>query len=57
MPSCSQTGLAIPECSCARCLTEQLRRFQPALLRGGRDDRSRRAGDRGEPRGDGRIAA
>jgi len=30
---CPHTGLTIPECSCPRCLEEQLRRFQPALLR------------------------
>jgi hypothetical protein len=32
MPVCPQTGVTVPECSCPRCLQEQLRRFQPELL-------------------------
>jgi hypothetical protein len=31
-PVCPLTGVTVPECSCAHCLTEQLRRFQPGLL-------------------------
>jgi hypothetical protein len=31
-PVCPQTGVTVPECSCPRCLHEQLRRFQPELL-------------------------
>jgi len=26
------TGISIPECSCAACLTEQIRRYAPARL-------------------------
>jgi hypothetical protein len=29
---CPYTGLSQPECSCPRCLTDQIRRFQPDLL-------------------------
>ncbi len=32
MSICPRTGLTRPECSCSRCLTEQVRQFQPALL-------------------------
>ena len=32
--SCPDTGIAVPECSCRRCLEEMLRRFQPELLEG-----------------------
>jgi hypothetical protein len=32
MPVCPQTGVTVPECSCPRCLQDQLRRFQPDLL-------------------------
>jgi hypothetical protein len=41
MTSCPQTGLAVPECSCQRCIEEQLRQFQPELLREVRADRNR----------------
>jgi len=29
---CSETGLAVPECSCSTCLEMMLREFGPALL-------------------------
>jgi len=29
---CPNTRLTIPECSCSRCLEEQIRRVAPALL-------------------------
>ena len=29
MTICSQTGLAIPECSCSSCIREQLKRYYP----------------------------
>jgi hypothetical protein len=32
MASCPVTGVAIPECSCAHCLEDQVRRFRPTLL-------------------------
>jgi hypothetical protein len=32
MASCPVTGVAIPECSCAHCLEDQVRRFMPVLL-------------------------
>jgi hypothetical protein len=32
MPVCPSTGLTVPECSCAHCLTDQIRRHQPELL-------------------------
>ena len=32
MAKCPNTRLTIPECSCARCLEEQIRRVAPALL-------------------------
>jgi hypothetical protein len=32
MPVCPRTGLTVPECSCAHCLTDQIRRRQPGLL-------------------------
>jgi hypothetical protein len=31
-PRCSKTGLAIPECSCGRCLEAMLRQHSPTLL-------------------------
>jgi hypothetical protein len=32
MAICPQTRLTIPECSCDRCVEEQIRRFMPVLL-------------------------
>jgi hypothetical protein len=32
MAKCPNTRLTIPECSCQRCLEEQIRRVAPALL-------------------------
>lgn len=32
MSKCPNTRLTIPECSCSRCLEEQIRRAAPALL-------------------------
>ena len=32
MAKCPDTRLTIPECSCARCLEEQIRRVAPTLL-------------------------
>jgi hypothetical protein len=32
MAKCPNTRLTIPECSCARCLEEQIRNAAPALL-------------------------
>jgi hypothetical protein len=32
MAKCLNTRLTIPECSCSRCVEEQLRRVAPALL-------------------------
>ena len=31
---CPETGLAVPECSCWRCLETMLREFSPDLLTG-----------------------
>ena len=31
---CPETGLAVPECSCKRCLETMLREFSPDLLTG-----------------------
>jgi hypothetical protein len=31
-PRCPDTGLAVPECSCKRCLEAMLREFRPAVL-------------------------
>jgi hypothetical protein len=31
-PTCPDTGLTVPECSCSRCLEAMLREMQPALL-------------------------
>ena len=31
--TCQQTGIAIPECCCARCLARQLDQFAPERLR------------------------
>jgi hypothetical protein len=31
-PSCPETGLTVPECSCTRCLEAMLREVQPTLL-------------------------
>ena len=32
MAICPNTGLTIPECSCSRCLEEQISNAAPALL-------------------------
>jgi hypothetical protein len=32
MSTCPNTGLTLPECSCARCIEDQLRRFAPGFL-------------------------
>jgi hypothetical protein len=56
MTSCPQTGLTVPECSCPRCLEEQLRQFQPTLLRESADNRPRLL-PRRLRRGGGRMAA
>jgi hypothetical protein len=29
---CSTTGLAVPECSCAACVVEMIKRVEPRLL-------------------------
>jgi hypothetical protein len=29
MSSCPHTGLSVPECSCTRCIEQQLERFAP----------------------------
>ena len=29
MSTCPHTGLSVPECSCVRCIEEQLQRFAP----------------------------
>jgi hypothetical protein len=55
MTICPRTGLAVPECSCRRCLEAQLRRFHPASLRDGGEKPRRGTG--GNRRGDGRLAA
>jgi hypothetical protein len=31
---CPETGLAVPECSCKRCLEIMLREFSPDLIAG-----------------------
>lgn len=31
--SCPRTGLAVPECSCPRCIEDQVRRHRPELFR------------------------
>jgi hypothetical protein len=31
-PTCPQTGLAVPECSCDHCLEAMVREHRPALL-------------------------
>jgi hypothetical protein len=31
---CPETGLAVPECSCKRCLEVMLRRFSPDVFAG-----------------------
>ena len=33
-PRCPETQLAVPECSCKRCLEAMLYRFSPELLAG-----------------------
>ena len=33
MQTCSDTGIAIPECSCTRCLARQLDQFAPEQMR------------------------
>jgi hypothetical protein len=30
MSTCPNTGLSVPECSCVRCIEQQLERFAPA---------------------------
>jgi len=55
MTICPRTGLAVPECSCPRCVEAQLRRFHPATLRDGGGKPG--SGSRENPRGDGRLAA
>jgi len=57
IPSCPRTGLAVPECSCERCLTEQLRRFRPTLLGPAGDVAASESADRRGPKDDGRLAA
>jgi hypothetical protein len=32
MSVCPRTGITHPECCCAECLTDQVRKFQPGLL-------------------------
>jgi hypothetical protein len=32
MAKCPRTGITVPECSCAYCLEELVRRHQPALV-------------------------
>jgi hypothetical protein len=32
MAKCPRTGITLPECSCAYCLEELVRRHQPALV-------------------------
>jgi hypothetical protein len=32
MAVCSHTGITIPECSCNRCVEDQIRRNMPVLL-------------------------
>jgi hypothetical protein len=32
MSTCPQTGLTLPECSCSRCIEDQLKRFAPGFL-------------------------
>ncbi len=46
-PTCSETGLTVPECSCKRCLEQMLREFRPALL--AEEIRVSRAGEPDEP--------
>ncbi len=43
-PSCPETGLAVPECSCRTCLETMLREFGPAIL--AEEIRIHRAGER-----------
>jgi hypothetical protein len=46
---CPLTGVSIPECSCQRCIEEQIRHNSPALLDrrfGPRGQRDRSAGKR-----------
>jgi hypothetical protein len=52
---CPCTGLAIPECSCRRCLEEQMRTFSPP--RRERRAVSRLRDARREPPAEGRAAA
>ena len=33
MQTCPNTGIAIPECSCTRCLARQLAQFAPEKMR------------------------
>ena len=30
--TCPGTGITVPECSCPECISEQIQRYQPALL-------------------------
>lgn len=46
-PRCPDTDLAVPECSCKRCLEAMLHRFSPHLLTG--EFRVRRLRARDEP--------
>ena len=32
MSTCPNTGITLPECSCSRCIEDQLRRFAPGFL-------------------------
>jgi hypothetical protein len=57
MTSCPNTGLTVPECSCPHCLEEQLRQFQPTLLRESQVARPRFFARRRLRRGGGRMAA
>jgi hypothetical protein len=56
-PRCPDTGLAVPECSCRRCLESMLREFSPDLLAG--EIKITRVGDgrRSEPGPERREAA
>ena len=34
MSTCPHTGLSVPECSCVRCIEQQLQRFAPGRSTG-----------------------
>lgn len=34
MTNCTNTGIAVPECSCRACLQAQIERHMPSLLAG-----------------------